>query len=102
MLGRGGRASHGTAPRASLGRVAFVGEGGEATFAVSPLVIHPQLTIVGSWVCSIGQMEELVELLVRWDLHPDMMVTDRFDLADAGAAYELADGGRAGKVAIVP
>ena len=84
------------------GRVAFVGEGGEVTFAVSPLVIHPQLTIVGSWVCSIGQMEELVELLVRWDLHPDVMVTDRFDLADAGAAYELADGGRAGKVAIVP
>jgi threonine dehydrogenase-like Zn-dependent dehydrogenase len=84
------------------GRVAFVGEGGEVTFAVSPLVIHQQLTIVGSWVCSIGQMEELVELLVRWELHPEVMVTDRFDLADAAAAYRLADGGRAGKVAIVP
>jgi hypothetical protein len=28
------------------------------------------------------------------------MVTDRFALADADAAYRLADGGRAGKVAI--
>jgi threonine dehydrogenase-like Zn-dependent dehydrogenase len=84
------------------GRVAFVGEGGTVSFDVSPLVIHPQLTIVGSWVCSITQMEELVELLVRWDLHPDVMVTDRFALAEAEAAYRLADSGRAGKVAILP
>jgi threonine dehydrogenase-like Zn-dependent dehydrogenase len=69
---------------------------------VSPLVIHPQLTVMGSWVCSIGQMEELVELLVRWDLHPEIMVTDQFALEDADAAYRLADAGRAGKVAIVP
>jgi threonine dehydrogenase-like Zn-dependent dehydrogenase len=82
------------------GRVAFVGEGNDVTFAVSPLVIHPQLTIVGSWVCSIGQMEELVELLVRWRLHPEVMVSDRFALEDAAEAYRLADSGRAGKVAI--
>lgn len=82
------------------GRVAFVGEGGEVSFPVSPLVIHPQLTILGSWVCSIGQMEALVELLVRWDLHPEVMVTDRFALEDAEAAYRLADEGRSGKVAI--
>lgn len=84
------------------GRVAFVGEGGTVTFDVSPLVIHPQLTLVGSWVCSITQMEELVELLVRWGLHPEEMVTDRFGLADAGEAYALADRGRAGKVALLP
>ena len=82
------------------GRVAFVGEGGDVSFAVSPLVIHPQLTIVGSWVCSIGQMEGLVELLVRWDMHPEVIVTDRFPLDQADAAYRLADAGRAGKVAI--
>ena len=84
------------------GRVAFVGEGGTLSLDVSPLIIHPQLTIVGSWVCSIGQMEELVELLVRWDLHPGRMVTDTFPLEEAEAAYRLADGGRAGKVAILP
>lgn len=82
------------------GRVAFVGEGNDVRFDVSPLLIHPQLTLVGSWVCSIGQMEELVELLVRWDLHPEVMVTDRFRLEEADAAYRLADSGRAGKVAI--
>ncbi len=80
--------------------MAFVGEGGTLTFDVSPIVIHPQLTLVGSWVCSLPQMEELVELLVRWNLHPEVMVTDRFALEDAEAAYRLADGGRAGKVAI--
>ncbi len=83
------------------GRVVFVGEGGSVAFDVSPLVIHPQLTIMGSWVCSIGQMEELVELLVRWDLHPDRMVTDRFEVSDADEAYRLADAGAAGKIAIV-
>ena len=84
------------------GRVALVGEGGSLSLDVSPLIIHPQLTIMGSWVCSIGQMEELVELLVRWDLHPGMMVTDTFPLDEAEAAYRLADSGRAGKVAILP
>lgn len=83
------------------GRVGFVGEGGSVAFDVSPLVIHPQLTIVGSWVCSIGQMEELVELLVRWRLKPDRMVTHRFALTDAAEAYALADGGESGKVSFI-
>jgi threonine dehydrogenase-like Zn-dependent dehydrogenase len=46
-------------------------------------------------------MEELVEQLVRWDLHPDRVVTDRFGLEEADAAYRVADEGRSGKVAIV-
>ncbi len=83
------------------GRVAFVGEGGRVSFDVSPLVIHRQLTLVGSWVCSIGQMEELVERLVRWKLHPEVIVTDRFPLERAAEAYRLADGGEAGKVTFV-
>jgi threonine dehydrogenase-like Zn-dependent dehydrogenase len=45
-------------------------------------------------------MEELLELLVRWDLHPEILVTDRFPLEQAEAAYRLADTGQAGKVAI--
>jgi len=83
------------------GRVVFVGEGGSVSFDVSPLVIHPQLTVSGSWVCSIGQMEQLVELLVRWDLKPDRMVTHRFEISDAAEAYQLADAGAAGKIALV-
>jgi len=83
------------------GRVVYVGEGGTVSFAPSPLLIHKQLTLHGSWVCSMPQMVDLVEHLVRWDLHPDRMVTDRFTLDQAREAYELFDGGKTGKVAIV-
>jgi threonine dehydrogenase-like Zn-dependent dehydrogenase len=47
-------------------------------------------------------MAELLERLARWDLHPDRVVTDRFPLADAAAAYVAADTGADGKVAIIP
>jgi len=83
------------------GRVVYIGEGGTVSFAPSPLLIHKQLTLHGSWVCSMPQMVDLVEHLVRWDLHPDRMVTDRFTLDQAREAYELFDGGKTGKVAIV-
>jgi threonine dehydrogenase-like Zn-dependent dehydrogenase len=82
------------------GRVVFVGEGGTISFAPSPLLIHKQLTLSGSWVCSVPQMEDLVELLVRWKLHPDMLVTHCFPLEQAKEAYELFDSGKTGKVAI--
>jgi 2-desacetyl-2-hydroxyethyl bacteriochlorophyllide A dehydrogenase len=83
------------------GRVVFVGEGGTVEFQPSPLLIHKQLTLSGSWVCSLPQMQELVELLVRWDLHPDVMVTHTFSLEDGREAYETFDTGKTGKVAIV-
>ena len=57
---------------ACWGRIVFVGEGGRVDFDVSEVVIHKNLTIHGSWVCSIGQMEELVDRLVRWNLHPEV------------------------------
>jgi threonine dehydrogenase-like Zn-dependent dehydrogenase len=82
------------------GRVAFVGEGGSVTFEPSPLLIHKQLTLVGSWVCSIGQMEELVDRLVRWNLRPEVTVTDRFPLERTKEAYELFDTGKTGKVVV--
>lgn len=54
------------------GRVVFVGEGGRVDFDVSQVVIHKSLSIYGSWVCSIAQMESLVDLLVRWNVHPEV------------------------------
>jgi threonine dehydrogenase-like Zn-dependent dehydrogenase len=83
------------------GRVVFVGEGGTVEFAPSPLLIHKQLTLHGSWVCSLPQMQDLVELLVRWDLHPEVMVTHTFSLDKGREAYETFDTGETGKVAIV-
>lgn len=54
----------------------------------------------GSSVTSIGQMDELVELLVRRDLHPGRTVTARFASGEAVAAYVAADAGTGGKVGI--
>jgi threonine dehydrogenase-like Zn-dependent dehydrogenase len=83
------------------GRVVFVGEGGTVEFEPSPLLLHKQLALYGSWVCSVPQMENLVEQLVRWKLHLDIMVTHRFALKQVKEAYELFDRGKTGKVAIV-
>lgn len=83
------------------GRVVYVGEGGNVAFEPSPLLLHKQLTLHGSWVCSIGQMEELVEKLVAWKLHPECIVTHQFRLEQAKEAYEIFDSGQSGKVAIV-
>ncbi len=83
------------------GRCALVGEGGTMDFDVSPLLIHPQITLYGSWVTSVPHMEELVERLSRWNLHPEATVTHRFTLEQAAEAYETAAGGQSGKVVIV-
>ncbi len=83
------------------GRSVMVGEGGSLTLDVSPVLIHPQLTVYGSWVTSTWRMARLVADLARWDLHPELIVTDRFPLAETGLAYRSADAGTGGKVAVV-
>lgn len=83
------------------GKIAFVGEGGSCTFNPSPDIIHGQKTIYGSWVTSLWKMEELVERLVRWGIHPEDLITHEFTLEDAGEAYTLMAGGQCGKVAVV-
>jgi len=83
------------------GRIVFIGEGGTVNFYPSPDIIHDQKTIYGSWVTNIWRMEELVERLVRWQIHPADLVTHRFPLEKANEAYELMAGGKCGKVAVV-
>lgn len=83
------------------GKIAFVGEGGTVGFNPSPDIIHDQKTIYGSWVTSLARMEDLVERLVRWDIHPERLITHRFKLDDADKAYALMAGGQCGKVAVV-
>ena len=83
------------------GKIVFIGEGGTIDFQPSPDIIHDQKTIYGSWVTSIWLMEELVERLVRWGIHPEDLVTHRFSLEQADDAYALMAGGQCGKVAIV-
>lgn len=83
------------------GRCAFVGEGGTVQFEPSPTVIHSQVTVYGSWVTSLGNMEDLVERMVRWDMHPEITCTHRFPLRKADEAYAIMNEGHCGKVAVV-
>ena len=82
------------------GRVAFVGEGNDVSFEPSRDLIHKQITLYGSWVTSLGHMEDLVEKLVAWRLHPHEIVTHTFGLSQADEAYRLMDVGQCGKVVI--
>lgn len=83
------------------GKIAFVGEGGTCSFTPSPDIIHGQKTIYGSWVTSLWKMEELVERLVRWGIHPEELITHEFHLEEADKAYALMASGKCGKVAVV-
>jgi threonine dehydrogenase-like Zn-dependent dehydrogenase len=83
------------------GRCVFVGEGNTVQFDVSPLLIHQQITLFGSWVTSLDHLEQLVEHLSRWNIHPDITCTDRLPIRDAAKAYDIADKGQTGKVCIV-
>jgi len=68
--------------------------------------LHPparfpkQITLFGSWVTSLKHMEELLERLDRWGIHPERICTHRLPLSEAGKAYELVAGRQAGKVCI--
>jgi threonine dehydrogenase-like Zn-dependent dehydrogenase len=95
-------AARATAIRAARkwGKIVFLGEGGRVEFNPSPDMIHDQKTVYGSWVTSTWLMEELVERLVRWNLHPADIITHRFPLERAGDAYALMASGKCGKVAV--
>ena len=82
------------------GRIVLLGEGGGVNFHPSADLIHDQKTLYGSWVTSTWRMEELVENLVRWNLHPSELITHRFGLDKADEAYTLMASGRCGKIAV--
>lgn len=86
---------------ARWGDTLFVGEGGDVSFEPSPDLIHGQKRIHGSWVTSIWLMEELVERLASWKIHPHDLVTNRFPLSKADEAYSTMAAGKCGKVAVV-
>ena len=83
------------------GKIVFIGEGGTVEFNPSPDIIHEQKSIYGSWVTNIWRMEELVERIVRWGIHPEDLVTHRFPLDQASEAFSVMAEGKCGKVAVV-
>jgi threonine dehydrogenase-like Zn-dependent dehydrogenase len=70
-------------------------------FDVSADLIHEQKTIYGSWVTSIWKMEELVEKIAKWGIHPEDLVTHKFPLEKASEAYSVMAEGKCGKVEVV-
>jgi len=82
------------------GRVAFVGEGNTLTVSPSPQIISRQLTIVGSWVYGISELNDLLNFLVVHDLHPENMITHRFPLDDVKQAFSTFNTRKSGKVLV--
>lgn len=82
------------------GNVVFLGEQGTVTFEPSPLLLHKNLTLHGSWVTSVDNMERLVELLDRKKIHPSQIITHRFPLDKTPEAFEIFASGKTGKVVI--
>ncbi len=83
------------------GRVAYVGEGNATTINPSPQMLHKQLSVIGSWVCGLWQLEELGRWMARKGLSFEPMVTHRFPLDEIDHAIGLFDTGKTGKVVIV-
>ena len=83
------------------GKMALIGEGGSMDMLPSDEIIHQQKTLIGSWVSPVWRMEELVKRMVRWDLHPEKMVTHKFKLDEAAEAFRVMAEGKCGKVAVV-
>ena len=71
------------------GNVVFLGEQGTVTFEPSPLLLHKNLTLHGSWVTSVANMEKLVGLLDRKKIHPSQIITHRFPLRETDKAFEI-------------
>jgi len=84
------------------GRVSLLGEGGELTTEVSDLLLHKNLTINASWVTSLQGMEDLAKLLASKKMHPEIIVSNRYSLADCNEAYKVAASAASGKVIILP
>lgn len=79
-------------------RVVFLGEGGTVTFETSPLLLHNQLTLRGSWVCSDPGNERVLQFSARKKLYPEVnVIHTTFPLTEAEKAYELIATGKTGK-----
>ena len=83
------------------GRVAFVGEGNQTTFNISPQIIHKDLTIIGSWVYGTATLYEISEFIKRHHIDLGRLVTHTFRLEQAEEAFRLFDGATTGKLVFV-
>ena len=79
------------------GRVAYVGEGGNVTLDVSKDLLRRQVTLIGSWTFSATGQAECARFVADRKLPLDRLLTHRFKLEEAAAAYQLFDTQTTGK-----
>lgn len=82
------------------GRVAFIGEKGEATIRPSPQFIRKELTVVGSWYFTGADYFRILGLYER-GLDLSGLITHCFPLEQADQAFATFASGQSGKVLIV-
>ena len=80
------------------GRVVLLGEHGNLSLNPSFTIIQRQLTVHGSWMSGISEMQDAIEHVVRWKVKPADIVTHTFPITQVKEAFELSDAGQAGKV----
>jgi 2-desacetyl-2-hydroxyethyl bacteriochlorophyllide A dehydrogenase len=79
------------------GRVAFVGEGGDVTFDVSPDLLRRQVQLHGVWTFSSVEQEACAAFVAERGVDLDALFTDRWELDQANeayAAFERQSGGK--------
>ena len=79
------------------GTVCFVGEGGSVTIDVSPDMLRKQLTIIGSWTFSTTIQADCARFVADNKIDVEHLFTDRWQLTQAEAAYQLFDRQTSGK-----
>lgn len=79
------------------GRACFVGEGGEVHLNPTPDIIHRQLTLYGSWTFNPVGQAECARFVVDRKVPLKKLLTHRFQLDEAEAAYKLFDTQTTGK-----
>jgi threonine dehydrogenase-like Zn-dependent dehydrogenase len=74
-----------------------VGEGGSVTLDVSKDLLRRQVTLIGSWTFSAVGQEECARFIAGRQLPLKRLLTHRFSLDEADAAYRLFDTQTTGK-----
>ena len=84
------------------GTVCFVGEGGSVSVDVSQDMLRRQLTLIGSWTFSKHGQYDCARFIADNGIDMSRLITDRFTLQDAAAAYQRFDRQTMGKGMILP
>jgi threonine dehydrogenase-like Zn-dependent dehydrogenase len=79
------------------GRACYVGEGGTVELSPTPDIIHRQITLYGSWTFNPNGMAECAQFVVDRKVPLSKLLTHRFKLDEAEAAYKLFDTQTTGK-----